>query len=114
MSHIYLYLHIDHNNQPHRYCLAVYYLPSGFHLQAVPHGNSKTSKSLFPTLPSTMQQMKEECSKGSGPKQVICDVSSRVGGVISATDSCAIPRNELQVTKLKSRMKSSSLSVSWS
>ena len=28
------------------------------------------------------------------------------------TDSCAIPRNELQVTKLKSRMKSSSLSVS--
>ena len=54
-----------------------------------------------------MQQMKEECSKGLGPKQVICDVSSRVGGIISATDSCAIPRSELQVTKLKSRMKSS-------
>ena len=54
-----------------------------------------------------MQQMKEECSKGS--KKVVCDVSSRLGG---AEDSCEIPHNEQQVTKLKSRMKSSSLPVS--
>ena len=56
-----------------------------------------------------MQQMKDECSKGSGPKKVISDVSSRVGGVVSASDSCEIPRNEQQITKLKSRIKTSSV-----
>ena len=56
-----------------------------------------------------MRLMKEECSKGSGPKKVISDVSSQVGGIVAATDSCEIPRDEQQVVKLKSRMKSSSL-----
>lgn len=102
----------DHNNQPHQYCLAVYYLPSDFHPQPVPHGNSKSSASFYPTLPSTMQQMREECKKGSGPKKVISQVSAGVGGIVSASDSCEIPRNEQQVTKLKSRMKSSSLPAS--
>ena len=37
------------------------------------------------------------------------DVSSRIGGVISASDACEIPRNEQQVTKLKSRIKYSEL-----
>ena len=98
----------DHNNQPHQYCLAVYYLPSGFHPQALPHGNSKSSKSFYPTLPSTMLKMKEGCEKGYGPKKVVSEVSAQVGGFIAATDSCEIPRNEQQVTKLKVRMKSSS------
>ena len=98
----------DHNNQPHQYCLAVYYLPSGFHPQALPHGNSKSSKSFYPTLPSTMLKMKEGCEKGYGPKKVVSEVSAQVGGLIAATDSCEIPCNEQQVTKLKVRMKSSS------
>ena len=59
-----------------------------------------------------MQQMREECKKGSGPKKVISEVSAGVGGIVSASDSCEIPRNELQVTKLKSRIRSSSLPAS--
>ena len=62
----------------------------------------------IPTLPSTMQKMREECKSGSGPKKVVSDVSAQVGGVIAASDSCEIPRNEQQVAKLKVRMKSSS------
>ena len=76
----------------------------------MPHGNSKSGQSFYPTLPSTMQQIKEECSKGSGPKQAVSDVSARMGGVISATDACEIPHNEQQVTKLKRRMKYSGYS----
>ena len=101
---------IDHNNQPHQYCLAVYYLPQGFIPEVMPHGNSKSDrKPFYPTLPSTMEQMKEECIKGSGPKKVVSDVSSRLGGVLAASDSCEIPRNEQQVLKLKKRMCSSEL-----
>ena len=54
-----------------------------------------------------MLRMKEECEKGSGPKKVVSDVSAQVGGLTAATDSCEIPRNEQQVSKLKVRMKSS-------
>ena len=61
-------------------------------------------------LPYPLQQIKDECSKGSGPKQAISDVSARFRGVISATDSCEIPRNEQQVTKLKRQMKYSEYS----
>ena len=59
-----------------------------------------------------MQQMREECKKGSGPKKVVSEVSAGVGGIVSASDSCEIPRNEQQVTKLKSRMRLSSLPAS--
>ena len=52
-------------------------------------------------FPSTMEQMKEQCSKGFGPKKVASDVSTILGGVLAATDSCEIPRNEQQVSKLK-------------
>ena len=53
--------------------------------------------------------MKEECFKGSGPKKFVSDVSIRLGGVLAASDSCEIPRNEEQVSKLKKRLKSSEL-----
>ena len=55
-----------------------------------------------------MLKMKEECEKGYGPKKVVSEVSAQVGGLIAAADSCEIPHNEQQVTKLKVRMKSSS------
>ena len=86
----------------------MYYLPSGFTPQPLPHDNSKSSKPFYPTLLSTVQRMKEECSKGYGPKRVLCDVSASVGGILSATDSCELPRSEQQVSKMKSRMKSHS------
>ena len=104
--------HTDHNNQPHQYCLVTYYLPTGFSPKMLPHGNSKTAKPFYPTLPSVMDEIKEECNRGSGPKKVIATVSAGVGGVISATDACELPRDEQQVTKLKSRMKSSSSTAS--
>ena len=75
------------------YCLVVYYLPSGFHPQPLPHENSKSSKSFYLTLPSTMQRLREECERDSGPKKVV-SVSAQVGGVIAASDSCEIPLNE--------------------
>ena len=98
----------DHNNQPHQYCLIAYYLPIGFSPKILPHGNSKSSQPFYPTLPSIMHQIKEECDKGSGPKKVISDVSAGVGGIISAVDSCELPHNEQQVIKLKNRLKTSS------
>ena len=55
-----------------------------------------------------MLKMKEECEKGYGLKKVVSHVSAQVGGLIAATDSCEIPRNEQQVTNLKVGMKSSS------
>ena len=78
----------DHFNQPHQYCL--WFLSS-----ACASWNSKSSKNFYPTLPSTMQQIREECDKGSGPKKVISNTRSAHGrGVISALDSCELPRNE--------------------
>ena len=52
-----------------------------------------------------MAQMKEECSKGSGPKKVVSDVSTSLGGVLAASDSCEIPLNEQKVAKLKQQLK---------
>lgn len=94
----------DVSNKPHQYCLAVYYLPPNFEPKAVPHGNSKTERPFFPTLPSTMEKIKQECT-ASGPKQVVSSVSNCVGGVMNATDPCELPRDEQQVSKLKQRVK---------
>ena len=52
-----------------------------------------------------MEQMREECSKGFRPKKVVSDVPTRLGGVLAASDSCEIPRNEQQVSKLKRLLK---------
>ena len=53
-----------------------------------------------------MDRIKEE-SKANGPKGVISKVSAELGGVTGATDGCSLPRNEQQVTKAKSRCKTS-------
>ena len=87
----------DHRNNPHRLCMAVYYLPKNFQPQPVPHGNSRDNKPYFSTLPSTMAVIKNE-SKHSGPKQVIQRISSSMGGILSATDMCQLPRSEQQVS----------------
>ena len=81
----------------------VYYLPDGFEPKITPHGNSKSGKPYYPTLPSTIAAMAS--SAGGGPKQVVGDVSAAIGGVLSASDACSLPRNEQQVTDIKRRQK---------
>lgn len=81
----------------------VYYIPDGFEPKITPHGNSKNEKPYYPTLPSTMAAM-ASCA-GGGPKQVVGDVSAAIGGVLSASDACSLPRNEQQVTDIRRRQK---------
>ena len=102
--------HTDASNKPHHLCLVAYYVPDGFKPQPSAHGNSKTEKPFYPTLPSTMAKIKEEL-KRTGPKMVISKVSAELGGVVGATDACILPRNEQQVMKAKSRSKIAAVST---
>ena len=103
-----LLISTDANNQPHRLCLLVYYLPPNFKPTVLPHGNSKNEKPYFPTLPSTMAAIKDRCiSMRGGPKKVVAEVSLMVGGVASASDACELPRSEQQVADMKRRQKKS-------
>ena len=43
-------------------------------------------------------------SEAVGPKKVLLDVSAAVGGVLSASDPCSLPRSE-QVTDIRRRQK---------
>ena len=98
-------LFADYNKQPHRLCLLVYYIPENFEPTLQPHGNSKSDKPFYGTLPSTMESIAVKSS--SGPKEIISDVSAAVGGVMGATDPCCLPRNEQQVTDVRRRRKRS-------
>lgn len=94
--------------------MVVYYVPDGFTPTVHPHGNSKKGKAYFPTLPSTLSAIKEQCSSGKGPKEVVSSVSGAVGGVRNALDACELPRNKQQVSYMKRKLKIvpySSLSV---
>ena len=88
-----------------------YYVPDGFQTLPATHGNSKSEKPFYPTLPSTMAKIKEE-SMNAGPKQVISKVLAELGGVVGASDACTLPRNEQQVMKAKSRSKIAALPTS--
>lgn len=77
-----------------------YYLPVGFTPTIVSHGNSKSSKSFFPTLPSTSADIKEKCSR-SGPKQVAADLDCSVGGLVGASYPGQLVRSEQQITYYK-------------
>ena len=85
--------------------MVVYYVPDGFTPTVLPHGNSKNSKAFFPTLPSTLSSIKEQCSSGKGPKEVVSSVSGAVGGVRNALDACELPRNEQQVSYIKRKLR---------
>ena len=53
-----------------------------------------------------MAAIREQYLSGkNGPKKVVSTVSSMVGGVLSASDACELPRNEQQVCDLKQRQK---------
>ena len=67
------------------------------------HGNSKEKVPFYPTLPSTKCLIQKEVSKRqSGPKHTISVVSQKVGGVTRATSPCDLPRNERQISYMKS------------
>ena len=51
-----------------------------------------------------MMKIKEECNV-YGPKKVVCDISSDLGGIINASDSCELPSSEQQVSQAKRRLK---------
>ena len=40
-----------------------------------------------------------------GPKKVVAEVSSAIGGVLSGSDACSLPRNEQQVTDIRRRQQ---------
>ena len=61
------------------------------------HGNAKSEKPFYPTLPSTVQRIKTECT-AVGPKEVVASVS---GGVVGANYPGELPRNEQQVSNFK-------------
>ena len=92
--------------------MVVYYVPDGFTPTIQPHGNSKRGKAFFPTLPSTLSAIKEECVRGKGPKEVVSRVSSAVGGIKNALDSCELPRNEQQVSYVKRQLKTTTSPIS--
>ncbi len=68
----------------------------------VGHGNAKSEKPFYPTLPSTVQCIKSECSS-AGPKEVVAFVSSAAGGIVGASYPGELPRNEQQVSNFKQR-----------
>lgn len=106
------FFYADSKNQPHHLCMVVYYVPDGFTPSVHPHGNSKHSRAFFPTLPSTLSAIKEECVSGKGPKEVVSKVSTAVGGIKNALDACELPRNERQVSYVKQQLKTNSSPLS--
>ena len=85
---------------PHPLCMIVYRIPEGFVPQIMSHGNSKNETPFYPTLPSTMSKIKNECVT-RGPKKVIKEVSMFVGGVMAASDPGKLPRNEKQIQNMQ-------------
>ena len=86
----------DASYNPHHLALIVYYFPSGILPLAQKHGNAKEDIPFFPTLASTRDLVKMEC-QDSGPKQVLHNVSSRIGGLLSSSCPGELPRNERQI-----------------
>ena len=86
----------------------MYYIPENFKPKVQPHGNSKSDKPFYPTLPSTLKAITE--SKSVSNKQILSDVSSSVGGILSASDPCTLPRSEQQVADVRRRQKRSTTS----
>ena len=95
----------DHKENPHHLCLVSYRIPTGFVPSVTPHGNSKSKKPFYPTLPSTKLKIQSE-SKFRGPKSILNSVSNDVGGVIGAKGPCDLPRNERQVCYIKKKSTS--------
>ena len=85
---------VDESYNPHPFCMVSYNFPVGFTPTIVTHGNSKSSP------PSTSADIKEKCSR-SGPKQVVADLDSSVGGLVGASCPGQLAQSEQQVTYYK-------------
>lgn len=82
-------------DKPHRLAQVPYVFPAeGSDVVPGPHGNSKGDTPFYPTLPSTIAKIKSESSLG--PKEVVENVSDRMGGVMHASYSGALPQEEQQ------------------
>lgn len=82
----------------------MYHFPPAFIPKLASHGNAKDKKLFYPTWPSTMDRIKEECIE-HGPKATVEHLSTEVGGVTGASAPGELPRNEKQVTNLKKQVK---------
>ena len=67
-------------------------------------------KPFFPTLPSTKVAIQET---SHGPKQVLAEVSRKLGGVQQASGPCELPRNERQVLYIHSKSEVECSITSW-
>ena len=97
-----LFLYADASNNPHHLCLLVYRMPKAFTPSIRSHGNSKDNRPFLPTWPSTLSRVKEE-SVRRGPKATVEHLSKEVGGMLGASGSGQMPRNEKQVSNAKKR-----------
>ena len=70
------------------------------HSKLSPHGNAKVAKPFHPTWLSTLNRITIE-SFNKGPKAIVDQVSSDVGGILGASAPGELPRNELQVSTQK-------------
>ena len=95
---------VDPEGKPHHLCLLSYRIPTGFTPVIVPHGNSKSNKPFYPTLPSTKALIAQH-SQASGPKHTVSAVSAKVGGIVNARSASQLPRNERQVSYIQSKVK---------
>ena len=90
----------DSAGNPHQYCLACYRIPDGFEPTIVSHGNSKTRRPFYPTLPSTMEQVRRNV-QSIGPKETLAIVSAAAGGITGACRPGELPRDEKQVSNIR-------------
>ena len=65
-----------------------------------PHGNSKQKQPYCHTNPSTMMMIKHE-SKSAGPKDTVCRVYNKQGGMMKAKSLGKLPRKRAQVANMK-------------
>ena len=99
---LYYLIFTDATNNPHHLCLLVYRLPQGFVPSITPPGNSREKSPFYPTWPSTMEQIKQE-SLVKGPRAADERLSLKAGGLLGATASGEMPRNEKQISNAKRR-----------
>ena len=64
------------------------------------HGNNKKKQPYCRTNPSTMMMIKHE-SKSAGPKDTVCRMYNKQGGMIEAKSLGELPRNHAQVANMR-------------
>lgn len=76
----------------------------GFTPVVVPHGNLKSNKLFYLTLPSTRVLMVTK-SQSCGSKEIVSAVSAKVGDILNTCSASQLPRNKCQVSYIRSQTK---------